>query len=759
MLTADLVTARRRGDLLQVPPLAAEARARVEELAGVYLELARAHVGRSREDLEAIWRAVETAPHERRLSDGVLKLVSDRCVFETAAEIEPAELRADVFLRASAARRAPDADGRLVREAVLAEVAGARGLSAEELERALYADLHGAERLCSVTPIRPAHLAAGFDRAQVQAVLLRATQVVAEVSGADAAGYRRLFHKLKFLRLLHTITPVVAAQGGGYRIEIDGPFSLFQAVTRYGLQLAMALPAIAECGRWRIEAQVLWGKERRPVTFRAAGGDDGGERLAHGPEGPDLPDEIAALLARLAVRESARESDWVASPATTILDLPGAGLCVPDVIFRRRDGAGAPVYLEVLGYWSREAVRRRVELDERGQPHRILFAVSTHLRVSEAALADELPGSLYVYARALDARTILERVERLAARAVSRALKLSGAHADRRSPEPLRQTGEGSAQAIGQPLASRFGPPPPPPPPPSRGPPPPPPPPPPRGPRPPPPWGGRGPRGPRSRDSPPGPAGLPGPPGPPGPLDAPASRFSPKRTGPALTGGPPGPPALRGAPPGPPGPPGRRPRPPPGPPPAPPGPPPGRRPPPGPSGRRPPGPRRPRSPPRSPGPAGARVTIQPQSRRGNLAWRRLALGTRPAEAAAAEAAATALAPPAAAAAAAAIPTATAAAVVVPAASLAAGFAPGHEIDEIVEIALFLGVRRRVLAAEHAHQAHVVDPIADRVQRVDETGEAITAELHRLLERRQRRVGAEVDGRCLGRRFLAALTRG
>jgi hypothetical protein len=49
-------------------------------------------------------------------------------------------------------------------------------------------------------------------------------------------------------------------------------------------------------------------------------------------------------------------------------------------------------------------------------PHRILFAVSKHLRVSEAALADELPGSLYVYARALDARTILERVEQLAAR-------------------------------------------------------------------------------------------------------------------------------------------------------------------------------------------------------------------------------------------------------------------------------------------------------------------------------------------------------
>jgi predicted nuclease of restriction endonuclease-like RecB superfamily len=155
------------------------------------------------------------------------------------------------------------------------------------------------------------------------------------------------------------------------------------------------------------------------VAFRAAGAaDQGGTRaaVAADPERPALPDEIAALLVRLAARE---EGPWVAAPATVILDLPGAGLCVPDLVFTPRRGRGAPVYLEVLGFWSREAVWRRVELVERGLPHRILFAVSKHLRVSEAALDDELPGSLYVYARTLDARAILERVERLAARAIA----------------------------------------------------------------------------------------------------------------------------------------------------------------------------------------------------------------------------------------------------------------------------------------------------------------------------------------------------
>jgi predicted nuclease of restriction endonuclease-like RecB superfamily len=435
VLTVDLVGARRRGDELLVAPLDPASRARVEELAGVYLEIARSHLGRSREELEATWRAVQVAARDRRLGDGVLKLVSDGCVFETPAGLDPAELRAQVFQRASAARRAPtDAIGNTVgetvgktvgsidRDAIIADVAGQRGVSVADIDRWLYADLHGAERLCQVSPIHAAHLAAGFDQAQVQAVLLRATKVVAEVSSPDAGAYRHLFRKLKFLRLLHAIRAVP----GGYRVEIDGPFSLFQAVTKYGLQLAMALPAIAACGRWRLQADVLWGKERRPVTFRAAGDAAAPARGDARASEPALPEEVAALLERVV----ARDSEWIAAPATAILDLPGVGVCVPDLVFRRRPtpaGKGsrpratsraAPdeVFLEVMGFWSRDAVWRRVELVERGLPHRILFAVSKHLRVSEAALDDELPGSLYVYARTMDARSVLDRVDKLAAR-------------------------------------------------------------------------------------------------------------------------------------------------------------------------------------------------------------------------------------------------------------------------------------------------------------------------------------------------------
>ena len=55
-----------------------------------------------------------------------------------------------------------------------------------------------------------------------------------------------------------------------------------------------------------------------------------------------------------------------------------------------------------------------VTLVRAGLPHRILFAASKALRVSEALLDDADSASLYVFARVPSAKQVLERVERLA---------------------------------------------------------------------------------------------------------------------------------------------------------------------------------------------------------------------------------------------------------------------------------------------------------------------------------------------------------
>ncbi len=404
MLTADLVRVRRRGGELHLVRLDDSARERAEELAEALLDLARDHVGRTRGELEEAMAQLEVTPGEQRIADGLRKLIDDRCTFDVPGGAEPEELRRALFERAAAARRAVPADGRFDRDAILDEVARARGLDGPALERLLYSDLRASHVLKAIDPIPARALALGYDLAQAQAVLLRAVKVVVDVECGSPGAARALFRKLKFLRLLHTISP---SPKGGHRITIDGPLSLFEAVTRYGLQLALALPAFTACDRWALEADLRWGKERQRLTFRLDG-----EREAR-PEPARLPDEIAALL------ESFRAlgTPWEPEADAAILELPGVGLCVPDLAFVHRE-TGECVFLEVLGYWSREAVWRRVELVEHGLPHKILFAVSERLRVSEAALPSdgELPGALIVYKGTLSARAVAERIERLSRR-------------------------------------------------------------------------------------------------------------------------------------------------------------------------------------------------------------------------------------------------------------------------------------------------------------------------------------------------------
>jgi len=399
VLTADLVRVRKKGTELTVSELSSKARPRAVALASSFLSLAEAAIGASRADLDEAFAQVEVAANEHKLALGLRKLVEDRIEFEVAADLEPRALRRELFELAASERKLLSDAEPWDRDAFLAREASARNLSPPALLRALYADLRAAQVILAVRAPTAEQLVDSYDLAQKQAVLLRAVDLIADVRCADPYAYRQLFRKLKFFRLMHRIEPRV---DGGYRIFIDGPFSLFTASTKYGLELALSLPSLLSCDEHTISATLRWGKERTPLTFKL----EGKNRRAREHEEPRLPDEVEAFLSRF----RALESDWQASVSSDILQVPGAGLCVPDLRFVSQS-TGEVAYLEVLGYWSRDAVWKRVELVERGLQERVLFAVSSRLRVSEEALGDDVPGSLYVYKGTLSPREVLRRLD------------------------------------------------------------------------------------------------------------------------------------------------------------------------------------------------------------------------------------------------------------------------------------------------------------------------------------------------------------
>jgi predicted nuclease of restriction endonuclease-like RecB superfamily len=399
VLTSDLVEARPRGDRLVLVPLSPDRRIGAVAFAAEYIERVTAGVGRTRAEVAEALDDLPVPARSRRLAAGLRKLLDDRCTWEAEPGLEPRRLREVVFEAAGTARAELGSGEVLDRDLVLEAAANELEMSPTELDRRLFGDLKAAWRLIEAAPVTAEALVEAWEVGQGQAVLLRAVGVTVEVRAAHAGAYRALFHKLKFLRLLHTLH---RNADGSYRIVVDGPASLFGPTTKYGVRLAQLIPALNDTGAWSLEASVRWGKARRPLGFAWSGGTES----PSAESGADLPEEVATLLERL----KKAETPWSVRRARRILELPGVGLCVPDLRFTHPDGR--TVYLEVMGYWSRAAVWRRVELVEGGLPFRVVFAVSRRLRVSEQVLGDELPGALYVYKGVMIASGVLEAVER-----------------------------------------------------------------------------------------------------------------------------------------------------------------------------------------------------------------------------------------------------------------------------------------------------------------------------------------------------------
>jgi hypothetical protein len=410
MLPPELTRARRRGDRLSITPLSAAELTRARELARELMALASASIGQSREQLQVGFRGVRHSAKERKLRLGLQHLIEARLEFAGAPSAEAERLRRALFLRAAEERRSLADHQAFDAETVVARVGGELGMPPEELERRLYGDLKGAQEVRGAVLPSPEQLIEQYETAQAQAVLLRAVRLEADLHGADADAYRELFRKLKFRQLLFRIERLPNA---GYRLHIDGPLSLFGPTTKYGIELALSLPALLGCGQLDLKADVRWGKRRDALRFELQ------QRAPGRAERAALRSEVAELLEQIA----ALDSGWQAAPCAELIDLTdrGGGVLVPDIELRpppqtpRQAGTGeaSRVLVEVLGYWSRDAVFQRIEAASQGLAQRLLLVASSRLRVSEELLESSDHASLYVYKGTINPRTLLRKAEDL----------------------------------------------------------------------------------------------------------------------------------------------------------------------------------------------------------------------------------------------------------------------------------------------------------------------------------------------------------
>lgn len=397
MLTGDLARADVRKGVIR-PRWVDVKQPGLLEVARELVEVFEQHVGRSRGELHEALEGLFGDSTRVILYRGLVKLLTDRATFETAAAVDPIEVRRRLFERAAAEgpvslsgwRPAPAgaeshgsagtrvAEGRgAPREVLVAAVAADLGVSPEEIEQAFHADLKDEQRMTAFEALEPEALLHRYNTALAQAVLLKATELELTVSGQTPARYRALFRAMRFFGLIHR----VHRDGDSFRIALDGPMSLFRLSQKYGVQMATFLPVVLHMTEgWSLRATIQW-SERVRATL-ALGPEDG--LVGHYKDrGTWQSEEERWFVDRF------RELDtpWTLDEDPGIVDLGGGDVFVPDYGLCHPDGRAA--LLEIVWFWRRASLEPRLASLAGGAAPNAILAVSDRLRASKEDLVTQ----------------------------------------------------------------------------------------------------------------------------------------------------------------------------------------------------------------------------------------------------------------------------------------------------------------------------------------------------------------------------------
>ena len=404
MLTGELLRARVSGRTLSpsfIDPERPAHRRRAEHLLDLFGEAVE-HAWTRGEVDQAVTDLIGEG-QDARIVRGLARLCADRSTFEVASPLSPVELRWKVFSRAREMGPVALEAGVLDRPTashVLEDVARSLDCTPEQVSDALYADLRDAHRITRCDVASASALLHRYNLALVQALLLRATEVTIVLEGATVPRMRQLLRYVKFHQLIHA----AHRHGSGWKLVLDGPLSLFQQSTRYGMSLANFLPALVlQPGPWRLEATVLWtkAKHRKSLVVDSEMGLVSHYTDRGGYEAP----EVAGFRERFESRERA----WTLDPHPEIVDLNGRAVIVPDFVLRKGD---REVLLEIVGFWRRDWLVRRLEDLDRAGPGNLLLAVSRKLVGSKASL-EGFEGSVIDFAKVLTPARVIEAAEAL----------------------------------------------------------------------------------------------------------------------------------------------------------------------------------------------------------------------------------------------------------------------------------------------------------------------------------------------------------
>ncbi|MCB0195482.1 MAG: DUF790 family protein [Anaerolineae bacterium] len=424
MLKSELIRPRIKiqDDRISMRPI--EANYRYLGIATDLINLFKAHTHQSRGQLHNALRDYEGDSLDYPVIRGLASVLEARCDFGSAPPIDPAELREQLFRRGPVTSR-QDLFNLVTREQAFAEMTTATGLTPDDLEAALFADLAEEQILLDPgPPVAPGDLIARYNLELARGLLYWAREMRIRV----ADSYKDLFKYIKLFKLMYTIRPILSAldsteevaagseQGlrpPGYHVTLHGPISPFvQSTIRYGLQFAKFLPALLLCRRWHMEADVQPPHYAGSEPLRYTLTDNTPLRSHFKASGMFDSQLEADFAAEFEEKYGGAKRKWELVREDELI-VVGDTVMIPDFsLTHRKDGRRA--LLEIVGFWHPHYLRRKLEKIRLAGRSDLILLIYSSANVAEGTFEAASAGEVLNFTRKPVLKDVLAAVERCA---------------------------------------------------------------------------------------------------------------------------------------------------------------------------------------------------------------------------------------------------------------------------------------------------------------------------------------------------------
>jgi len=408
MLTSDLIKPRLRmqGSRVSVE-MANEQDPVLLQTALELINLFQHHVGQTQEAWENTLEEYEGARTDYILIRGLAKVLLDNADFTPiASPLPPTILREKMFSYGPVFQN-PDLLRSVTRHDVLQEVAHELDLAPDQLDTLLFADRHASYQLTTSGPQwTPTSLLARYNLELARGVLYWASYITIEV----ADNYKDLW---KFIKLFKLMFNAEVIQGGGYKIDLDGPISPFVTSTlRYGRQLAAFLPALLLCEQWQMQAYVYPPQGRGEMLYCL---DSTSSLQSHFKRSGLFDSRLEADFARdFEEKMGEKRGHWRLIRESEVI-LLGDTVMVPDFVLLDEQEEQRKILIELVGFWHPQYLRRKLEKVRAANCAHLLLLVYAGLNITEEAFEGTASEVLFFHNKPV-LKTVLEMVDSMAER-------------------------------------------------------------------------------------------------------------------------------------------------------------------------------------------------------------------------------------------------------------------------------------------------------------------------------------------------------